>query len=193
MKVLNVILIIVVILLTISLCIVGLNAAWNQKVLELVGCDTDEGIKNIINNKNNIPETEDNIVVEPSTQPDNKVEVEHPVNTLLLDQLGVRVYIKNIDYESFIGPEIKLYIENTSDNDYIISGGTCIINGYSLDGILYCEILSNTKINDSLWFYSSDFTTNNIDKIEVASIRITINDSKTCQPIYTELITFRIN
>ena len=111
----------------------------------------------------------------------------------MLDQLGVRVYIKNIDYESFIGPEIKLYIENTSDNDYIISGGTCIINGYSLDGILYCEILSNTKINDSLWFYSSDFTTNNIDKIEVASIRITINDSKTCQPIYTELITFRIN
>ena len=52
MKVLNVILIIVVILLTISLCIVGLNAAWNQKVLELVGCDTDEGIKNIINKQN---------------------------------------------------------------------------------------------------------------------------------------------
>lgn len=65
--------------------------------------------------------------------------------TLILDEKGIRITAKSIDYDDWFEPEIKLLIENDSDTDLTIQCRNASVNGYMVDTVFSCDVSSGKK------------------------------------------------
>lgn len=76
--------------------------------------------------------------------------------TVVLDSDGVKVTVKELSTEGFMGPELKLLIENNSGKDLTFQSRNISVNGYMVQTIMSVDVADGKKANDSMILMSSE-------------------------------------
>lgn len=85
--------------------------------------------------------------------------------TVLVDEAGVKITAKSLDKDGFMGPEIKLLIENNSGKDLTFQCRNASVNGYMVETMMSVDVVNGKKANDSLTFMQTDFDVCGIEAI----------------------------
>ncbi len=104
---------------------------------------------------NDIPtgETEGENVPDVQQQGSKDVTIAEAV---LVDEAGVKITAKSLSTDSFMGPEIKLLIENNSGKDLTVQTRNSSVNGYMVDTMMSADVVNGKKANDSFTIMGSD-------------------------------------
>lgn len=103
------------------------------------------------------PKNPSSVSIDNPGQPSQgNLEVE-VAETVLIDEKGVKITLTGIDEDSFMGPELKILIENSSGKDLTVQSSNTSINGYMIDSILSADVVNGKKVNDTITFMESDF------------------------------------
>lgn len=94
---------------------------------------------------------------------EDNTEIETITQTVLLDEAGVKITAKSIDKSGWMGPEIKLLIENNTDRNLTVQVRNCSVNGYMIDPSLSADVTPGKKINDTITFMESDLEASGIE------------------------------
>jgi len=85
---------------------------------------------------------------------------------VLVDQAGVKITAKELDSDSsFMGPELKLLIENDSGKDLTFQCKSASVNGYMADTMMSVDVANGKKANDGVTFMESGLDACGIDAI----------------------------
>ena len=76
--------------------------------------------------------------------------------TVLVDEAGVKIVAKKLETDSFMGPELKLLIENNSGKNLTVQARNESVNGYMITSIFSADVVDGKKANDSMTFSSSE-------------------------------------
>lgn len=87
--------------------------------------------------------------------------------TVLVDESGVKITAKSLDVDGFMGPELKLFIENNSGKDLTFQSRKASVNGYMVDTMMSVDVVNGKQANDSLTFMNG--------KMELAGIEVIAN------------------
>lgn len=109
----------------------------------------------------------------------------------VMNQDGFRIIVQKKDSEeSFWGADIYIYVENNSDKDATIQVRDMSVNGFMLEPIFSCDIISGKKAFDTITFLESDLKDNEIIEIEKLEFSFHIFDLITWDDIIdTETLT----
>jgi hypothetical protein len=101
--------------------------------------------------------------------------------TLLYEDDGLKIVIQGKKYiDDYWGAaEIDVYIENLTASDIAIQLRNTSINGFMVDPVFTCAVLTGKRAYDSIWFSRDDFTTNDISSIEEMEFSLRIRDYST--------------
>lgn len=105
----------------------------------------------------------------------NKAEIEE---TVLLEEEGIRITAKSLDTDAVFGPELKLLIENDSDQDLIVQCNSASVNGYMVGTMMSVDVANGKKANDALTFMTSDLEKCGITTIADMEIMFRVFDSE---------------
>lgn len=90
--------------------------------------------------------------------PDGKTEKETAEvtieETVLLDEADVKITAKKLE-DGFLGPKLKLLIENNSGKNLTFQDRGTSVNGYMIDALLSADVASGKKTNDEITFSQS--------------------------------------
>lgn len=86
-------------------------------------------------------------------------------NQEIYNKNGLKITATGFDADSFLGPEIKLLIENESENNVTIQTRNGYVNGYRMDLQLSCDVIAGKKANDGITILSDDLETSKVDTI----------------------------
>ncbi len=135
------------------------------------------------------PTPQDNM--EPESEVSETEVVDADTSTLLLDENGLKITYKSVDYEGIFGPDVKLLIENDSEKPLMIQAENCSVNGFMLNPTFSSEVASGKKMNTDLSFDSSDLEENGITEIETIELVFRIYNADDWTDVYkTEIVTF---
>lgn len=110
--------------------------------------------------------------------------------TVVYDDNGVKITVKGISTDSFMGPELKILIENDSEENITVQTSNTSVNGYMITAILSSDVAVGKKVNDSVTFLSTDIEENGIEEIETIDISFRIFNTDTWMDIAeTETVT----
>lgn len=84
---------------------------------------------------------------------------------VILDEKGLKITAKSLDYDGWYGPELKLLIENNSEYNLTVQCRNSSVNGYMVDTLISCTVASGKKANDELTIYSSSLEMCGIETI----------------------------
>ena len=84
--------------------------------------------------------------------------------TVLLDESGVRITAKSLDFDAAVGPELKLLIENNSGTDLTVQTRKTSVNGCMVDTMMSVDVADGKQANDTLTFMGTD--------LELSGVRI---------------------
>lgn len=110
----------------------------------------------------------------------NEAQIEEQV---LYENEGIRIIAKSIDYSSFLGPELKVLIENDSDEPITVQARDCSINGLMVDPMMSADIQPDKKNNDSITFTNSELKKNGIESIGTIELKFHIFNADTWSTI----------
>ena len=110
--------------------------------------------------------------------------------SVLYDANGIKVTVKGLE-DGFMGPEIKMLIENDSTKNILITSDSVSANGYMMPGAsLYAEVAAGKKANESLTLMSSELDQSGIETLSQLQFYLQIQDPETWDTIKTtNLIT----
>lgn len=92
---------------------------------------------------------------QPETKQEQKKETKSS-EIVLVDESGIKIIAKELDYSGFFGPEVKLLIENNTKEDLTIQCRNSSVNGYMIDAMMSVDVASGKKANDELSFRKTD-------------------------------------
>lgn len=98
-------------------------------------------------------------------QTDNKEQAAGISETVLVDEAGVKVTAKSLEYGGLFGPELKLLVENNSGKDLTFQSRNASVNGYMVETMMSIDVADGKKANDSLTFMDSDLESSGIETI----------------------------
>jgi len=104
---------------------------------------------------------------EPATGPAS-VSVEQRV---LLDQDGIVITLNSLDMDGWLGPELKVLVENKRDNAVTVQTRDSSVNGVMVDAMFSCDVAPGKKANDEItlaWSYLEAASIQTIKDIELA-------------------------
>ena len=90
---------------------------------------------------------------EPTEAPSGEVTA---AESVLVDKKGVKITLKKLEDEGFLGPRLKLLIENDSGKALTFSVKDVSVNGYMNDAMLYTDVADGKKANDEVILSDSD-------------------------------------
>lgn len=121
--------------------------------------------------------TEDTQQGEQSEKPEEPTKTEVTISeAVLVDEAGVKITAKSLATDGFLGPEIKLLIENNSGKDLTFQCRNASVNGYMVETMMSVDVVNGKKANDSLTFMESDFEVCGIEAIADIEIAFHIFD-----------------
>ncbi|MBR1442210.1 MAG: hypothetical protein IJ583_01605, partial [Firmicutes bacterium] len=104
-----------------------------------------------------------------------------PIGEVLYDNGGIKITYQGI-YENLLSKDIKLFIENNSGKDLIVScpaPPNMEINGYAISNYattMYCELGPGQKTNDSISIYDRNLDEQGISTINTIKFRLCIKE-----------------
>ena len=109
---------------------------------------------------------------------------------VLLDSNGVKITAKALDIEGgFMGPELKLLIENNTDANLTVQTRGTSVNGYMTETMMSSEVAAGKKINDNMTIMNSDLEICGIETIADLEMSFHIFDSESWETyLDTELV-----
>lgn len=115
------------------------------------------------------PQTEESKEVEPNDS-SGESEAETPrkatiAESVLVDESDIKITATEIDYSSFMGPELKLLIENNSDQNLTVQVRDTSVNGCMVSTTISADVASGKKANDGISILSSSLEKNAIETI----------------------------
>lgn len=84
---------------------------------------------------------------------------------VLVDEKDILITATGLDFDGWLGSELKLKIENNSDTDVTIQTRAASINGYMVESMMSPEVAAGKKANDSVTFSTSDLEAAGITNI----------------------------
>ena len=85
---------------------------------------------------------------------------------LAYDSDGIKIVIKNLNSSSSLwGSDVHVYIENNTNENITVQARDVSLNGFMVDPIFSCDVLSGKRAFDTITFMESDLTDNNISDI----------------------------
>ena len=88
------------------------------------------------------------------------------IGELVYEGNDVRIILKDLIEDGFLGPSIELYIENNSDKNITVQTRDVSINGFMVTAMLSSDITPGKRIVDEISFMSSELEENDIQKVE---------------------------
>lgn len=88
-----------------------------------------------------------------------KTTVEEQV---LVDEAGVRITAKGLETDGYMGPELKLLIENNSDTDLVVQTRDASVNDFMVETSISADVAAGKKSNDSIRFSLSELKASGI-------------------------------
>lgn len=112
---------------------------------------------------------------------------------VLVDQDGIKVTAKSLELEgSFIGPQLKVLVENESEAAVIVQVRDVSINGITVESPFSCNVAAGKKANDEISFMSSELERAGITDLGEIELKLHIFDSETWDAVLdTEAITIK--
>lgn len=92
------------------------------------------------------------------------------------DGNDVKVVVKGLSNESFMGPSIVVYIENSGNKNVTIQARDVSINGFMVDAIFSSDVLVGKRAVDTITFLSSVLEENEIEEISDVELSFHIFD-----------------
>ena len=122
-----------------------------------------------------------------SAQPSAEITI---AETTLYEKDGVKVTVTGYEC-GWMGPEIKLLVENDSDKNVLVTDRLVSVNGYMMsDASLYVEVASGKKARESLMLMSSELQQAGIETVAELQFYIEVLDSDNWETYdISELIT----
>lgn len=108
------------------------------------------------------PETEDTAAPETENTAQSEESV---VELVLLDESGIKITAKSLDKTGWLGPELKLLIENSTDKNLTVQINNVSINGYMVDASMSEDVAAGKKANGEITFFASSLNSCGIDTI----------------------------
>ena len=110
--------------------------------------------------------------------------------TVLYDAGGVKVTATGYE-DGWMGPEVKVLVENDSDKNVLVTADAVSVNGYMMPfASLYTEVAAGKKANDSLMFSSSGLEQSGIEVPAEIQFYLDIQDADNWDTIDTsDLLT----
>lgn len=116
----------------------------------------------------------------------NTADVEVTVaETVLYDADGIVVTATGYE-DGWMGPEIKVLVENNSTKNVLITTDSVSVNGYMMPyASLYAEVAAGKKSNESLSIMSSELEQSGIETVAEMQFYIKVSDADTWDSIAT--------
>lgn len=97
--------------------------------------------------------------------------------TILMDSDGIKITAKSLDKSGWMGPELKLLIENNTAQNLTVQARSVSVNGYMVGSSLSADVAAGKKANDELTLTASDLETSGIGTITDIELSFHIFDS----------------
>lgn len=125
------------------------------------------------------------IEVENEQQESTKEETSTPTieEQVLVENSGIKITAKEIS-ENWLGPELKILIENDSDKNVTVSLDAIAVNDYMVSAWLYEDVSAGKKSNATFDIYSSTLNDAGITNIGKIDLYFRITNSDTYSTIY---------
>lgn len=167
----------------------------------LVGCGSEEvkdsnvKVETESNQEKNETATEkpkdDDVEKDDDTE---KEDAEKEINKVLFDDDDLKVTFVSFSEGSIFGPEVKLQLENSSDENVTFQVREVSINGYMIEPIFSEEVAAGKKANSAMTFFETDLAENGIDQINTIELSLHIFESDSYDTIEdTETIKIILN
>lgn len=106
----------------------------------------------------------------PETQAPSKATISE---TVLVDDMGVKITAKGLAPDGIFGADVKLLIENNSGKNLTFQCRNTSVNGYMIESMLSEDVADGKKSNCDLTFMSSDLEMCGIE--EIADIELSFH------------------
>lgn len=126
-----------------------------------------------------------------SESKDNSATTEITIaETVLYDANNIKVTATGYE-DGWMGPEIKILVENNSDKNALITTASVSANGYMMPfASLYAEVAAGKKANETLSLMASELKQSGIETLAELQFYIQLQDPETWETVDTsELIT----
>lgn len=99
--------------------------------------------------------------------------------TVLYEADGIRVTATGYE-EGWMGPEVKLLVENSTEQNVVVTAGSVSVNGYMTPySSLYAEVAAGKKSNEVLTLLSSELEQAGIETVAELQFCIEVADAET--------------
>lgn len=88
------------------------------------------------------------------TVPTGEVSLEKQV---LVDEKDIKITATGLSEDGWMGPGLKVLIENNSKKDLTVQTRATSVNGYMVDGMMSADVAAGKKANDEITFMTSEF------------------------------------
>ncbi len=123
----------------------------------------------------------ENISSENTSEKPKEAVIEEQV---LFDDKNIKITAKSLETSgSLFGPELKLIIENNSNENITVQANYVSVNGIMVENSLSSEVAAGKKANDALTLYSSDLELAAIDTIKDIELIFNIFNTDTWDTI----------
>lgn len=112
-----------------------------------------------------------------------KEELATITEQVLFETDGIKVTAKEI-VDGFLGPELKILVENNSNKDITLGLDDIAVNDYMMSAFLYEEVAAGKKSNTSFSIYSSTLKDAGITNIGKLDLYFYIIDQNTYDRLY---------
>lgn len=102
---------------------------------------------------------------------------EEITETVLMDSDGIKITAKSLDKSGWMGPELKLLIENNTAQNLTVQARSVSVNGYMVGSSLSADVAAGKKANDELTLTASDLEISGIETIADIEFSFHIFDS----------------
>lgn len=99
------------------------------------------------------------------TEAVSAIVTEEISETVLMDSDGIKITAKSLDKSGWMGPELKLLIENNTAQNLTVQARSVSVNGYMVGSSLSADVAAGKKANDELTLTASDLEISGIETI----------------------------
>lgn len=110
------------------------------------------------------PAAEEDPAEEPAEEPDETEPVGELEEQILVDEEDIRITATGLE-DTWMGPALKVLIENNSDTDLTFQTRATSVNGYMIDTMFSPDVAAGKKANDEITLSASEMEAAGIDQI----------------------------
>lgn len=106
------------------------------------------------------------------------------VEQVIVDKNNIKITAKSIDYDGFMGPQIKLLIENNSSQNITVQARNFSINGIMISPIMSADVNAGKKTNTDITISTNSLKEAKITTIKNIEFGLNIFDSTSWDDIF---------